>query len=1637
MSKRQFKAQASSSRAAFGSTTLAFGSPASSTFATSSSSLSYLNELPALSSISDAHTVVAFKNLSKRDSTTKAKALEDLQTQLSSSEQEIEDGVLEAWINIYPRTSIDNSKTVRQLSHNVQGQVCVKSGKRIAKHMPRVVGAWLAGLFDNDKSVSKAASEAFEQVFATLDKRLALWKAYQEPILAHCQQVLDNESAKTLSDERSVSQDEANAKYYRVVTAAVGLLSSLISHVKEEEVGKHSEQYIEILQDKRLWEKSLSEDPAVRRAVHKLLRSLLQSHHTKNTLDLETLSSVYLYKGLESDQNGSASEYLETVFKLTEFDSSVWTDKWAGKKPAKSRLKHFVKRGSQGSTLAYWSSVSKLFTLIPKKALPTELTEAEDILKSLHGGITKKDEPRAYIMPGFQAYVQVADILCVNLASEDQTALLKEHVLPLILQYIKPVAEHTQWDIPGARAHQVIQEVVRMKADIDTALRQEWSLFSSELVKDIKVSLPEQSNDYGKSQDELSKTGERYATILALIVAKQTDSSLKREEVEESDKPIETIAMEVVTEALQVCKNRNGKPYGAANVASAIIQSCKSAPWYPNMLSNLSEFVAKTLPTIYSSPSFKPLASILYMYKSQEMYRAPWLAAIHSTVGDKSNRQFPALQELLVQREDLDQPQMEILLSELAPAILGKTDEVLRNSGSWDALVELLSKSGIVSTLFATPILGAMTHALTSATSEAPTALAGLQCLIRSTPTLIKSFIETSEGRQLLPNVLALTESPDDQIAHSAVDLNTAIHTIVSDAASTAGSRHSLVDVIQDGLNHAATNSLSIDTLVSQAQQLARARRLHSIAVLLPSASSWSSALEPLLQRPFDRSFAIMSPLAGAGHLVRSDPSKPLTKIARDSAGLSIPLRMAMYTVRLLQSVPEAQAEMRSDTFQSLAISLQLANESLSIAGSTAIRSSYTPESDAEIAEFVSECQNLITNWLGAMNDWESEKEEPSNEIVKTALDMLFSQSLGQSPKGFYNAQCYCTIVAELIELHGWHARKTTDLESKLREIRKAKDPLQTTTFLTAYRVPFSASSVASGYCNELLADLDALNIGERSEEGLHMLVILNSILQNQDAAVETIAKQRLVRYGRRFVGWLADDAMQEAMQAEVCRVLCILLPHMSDLYGDHWSNVLAYLMLLWDQANELPDPNRPTLVPLIHVSLKLYTVLRRMVTTEESKAEDERNDDIIEAWKEAEPGIGEGLLQLLKLHRAASDETHQALRIIDEMLARQVSSVPLKHLNNTEELYAQLYSQSRSIQEAAYLILHREVPEKQEQLALETILEKTTAKLPDELLSLILEIPSNADLSEEDFERGIPLQLRGYMFSWLLLFDHFQHASYKVKNDYIEGMKEGEYVTKFLDFAFDFLGHGEGRPVDVSKVDIVSYTPDTVDSPIKDTEWLLTHLYYLCLCHLPSISKTWWIECKSRPKYQSVESWTSRFVSPHVMSTMFDVVSKWTATQDTNPGPDEPPPLVIKVNTRAAELTASYPMDDEQSASIVITLPPTFPLHQATVTSPTKRMAVEEKKWTMWLRNAQAVIAFSNNSLVDGLLAWRRNIYGALKGQTDCAICYSVVGEDGKLPNKTCRTCKNSFHGNCLFKWFKSSNNTTCPLCRNPFNYG
>ena len=89
----------------------AFGGASRSTAlgAVSSSPLSYAHEPLDLTALSDPNVGVSFKNLQKKDATTKAKALEDLQANISSLESEqsmLEEAILETWVGLPERACI-------------------------------------------------------------------------------------------------------------------------------------------------------------------------------------------------------------------------------------------------------------------------------------------------------------------------------------------------------------------------------------------------------------------------------------------------------------------------------------------------------------------------------------------------------------------------------------------------------------------------------------------------------------------------------------------------------------------------------------------------------------------------------------------------------------------------------------------------------------------------------------------------------------------------------------------------------------------------------------------------------------------------------------------------------------------------------------------------------------------------------------------------------------------------------------------------------------------------------------------------------------------------------------------------------------------------------------------------------------------------------------------------------------------------------------------------------------------------------------------------------------------------------------------------------------------------------------------
>lgn len=140
------------------------------------------------------------------------------------------DNFFPAQIKVYPRTSIDSSRRVRQLAHTLQGQIAVSCGKRMSKHMPFIVPSWLAGLYDSDTVVSRAALESFKYTFATEERSEIVWRAYRGAILEYTQDIILKETDSTLSDPRTTSSDDATSKYARTAGCALIILTRTLGN---------------------------------------------------------------------------------------------------------------------------------------------------------------------------------------------------------------------------------------------------------------------------------------------------------------------------------------------------------------------------------------------------------------------------------------------------------------------------------------------------------------------------------------------------------------------------------------------------------------------------------------------------------------------------------------------------------------------------------------------------------------------------------------------------------------------------------------------------------------------------------------------------------------------------------------------------------------------------------------------------------------------------------------------------------------------------------------------------------------------------------------------------------------------------------------------------------------------------------------------------------------------------------------------------------------------------------------------------------------------------------------------------------------------------------------------------------------
>ncbi|KAG7925217.1 hypothetical protein KL925_004694 [Ogataea polymorpha] len=591
----------------------------------------------------------------------------------------------------------------------------------------------------------------------------------------------------------------------------------------------------------------------------------------------------------------------------------------------------------------------------------------------------------------------------------------------------------------------------------------------------------------------------------------------------------------------------------------------------------------------------------------------------------------------------------------------------------------------------------------------------------------------------------------------------------------------------------------------------------------------------------------------------------------------------------------------------------------------------------------------------------------------------------------FYAARVLVTIFTKLFE--------TMQLSTfNSYELNRVSDPVRLAILATSAN-RFLTAPAFDRVRNQACADLLRIRGQTVTTNGLQGLVMLNMLIDlDLDTVGENVQLFPAQRFGMMLNGlatWPESEDAYEPSFVPVRIALCQFVEiYIKKIYcvcdvnypSDFSEKVFALGATLCSESLSIVNSGGNDSA-LACFSLKLFGVLH------------EHQID----WDEED--VYADLVELL--FAPVSGQTGQLmLALLTRVFRDQVPTAAYK--KRFDDLLVLLSSSNTQVQKLAVFLLHKVIPELQDVLVVEaTLNQDEETKLPAPLLENIVLLPDESEIATNK-----------YLWSWYLIFDHFKNITQKIRQDYILELGE-DRTGQFLDFLFDM----DLKPTEDNRRALVEYS--VIDS---DGDDLLYHLMYLVCKYIGGNTvQTWFQSIRNKQHKLQVETFIVKNVSPLLIDETLAGLEKKDSIED--------PEFSIRLNRTTNEVRCVYEID-EQKLEMSIVLPKNYPLSTISVNG-TARIGVDEKKWKSWILSCQYVINFQNGTILEAIQHFKNNVKANFDNYDDCAVCYSIVHViDHSTPNKVCPTCKHNFHSACLYRWFKSSGSSTCPLCRSKFQF-
>uniref|UniRef100_A0A8C2G997 E3 ubiquitin-protein ligase listerin n=1 Tax=Cyprinus carpio TaxID=7962 RepID=A0A8C2G997_CYPCA len=1628
----------------------------------------------------DADFRMVLRKLSKRDAVTKLKAVQEFGTMCQERQPDVVKGVLPYWPRIYCRISMDHDRRVREATQQAFEQLVLKVKRNLAPYLKSIMGHWLISQCDTYSPAASAASAAFQAAFP-LNKQPEAISFCKDEILNVIQDNLLNETADTLSDPQSVPEEEREAKFIRLLTSSLLALKRLLSILPEQDRELLKERLTQLITQGKFWKYSKHKTPQIRGAFFELIATMCE--HTPQLIQAEAAracSAVLL--SIDDTDPVVLPPLWEAVLHILSCVDNCWTHVSA-RKGVMPKLWVLLKEGGRGLATSLHPNLLPFISRLPAEVTQPNLDFSRTFLTSVIQGLLSD---RAKSSPSESAAIIFATMECLrfivlqNVGDEQeqrniQNMLISEQLLPLIDRALGNPSLQT-----GPLFPQVSDILLSWEKRV---VGKEAPTFQR-LLSDFWEGLGCLCTTYVDCEEAERTALEGIASLLQIMhnpnsASKQTKKKKtvkicftdREERGQGEEPPRETPVVEE-----HHCPLRNGHLLDLvcqlAELNMVYVCDCESERHL--------RFLSQLLRAFPSPQVFQVLLRPEEMKPEMGPELGPLAqnAAVHFL-----------LQRVTVWLKQDDRKDTDFLVDMVFSSLqcCSSSDDktlILNHISrdlSWSVILQLIEKAcadpvrlEVFIGWLRGPVLG-----------ERLVGLAGELCVmgLRGSPS---SSSHHAHGWPLISLALSQQHNNEPLIGKAYVEqIIDKLHTTLSEAKgmSDAGNMEPLVTFISDV---AATFFSSVKGCLL----LASAEELLMTVFQLCAQDQTITHLSGRLQtiQKFEH-LIVWEPFS-----ISSVTNVSLQLLVQAVESLAQTIASAQKTSCLLSQfifclnpTEEEWSRIRQALLPQVLSRHPLLCGRLRVSGEYPCMDAWKFRATNRLPAHlcVSALLGRIIFTAASPDDQQVEADFEIPDLKHIDPFILFNHRSQEE------GSLWSLALAKYMQNSKIEPSHIKALYGNVESFFPLSEhSVSTVQVLCPFLASEERESLIALCVAELLnwQDRDMVHImlsvltylifSTRARSVNREECILTKKLNANIAVAAVLAFLSIITSNLSFFSDLGKvSAAWLLLAVEMMRFLCWMVDHSPTVLGNtHWDLLLCSMLAWLETARENSSMFwNPWVQLFVCANCELIVRLSEFFTSPPAGVGEQLPPELNSEWKEFFlEGIHNLLLPLLI--KIPTDFTEPddplfplaVLRAVGEALiyipvelltqnklpprfvADQRSSLsePLQTLLNT--LSPLLLFKARPLQLAVYHTLHKVMP-----LLPESDSESASAKSDDEdgeepCLSPPAALMSILSATEELLESilgGVqvgefavvqPLSMEhccilGYLLAWKLLFTFFKASSSHLRAQYSLHLKKTRSLHKLLLHLFRLMPEipsVPGQPAEPSSKEPKTFFTESLSLSPQKTEGLqfeVPHLacsvYYGALKDLPAMVRLWWNSQEKRV-FSTVDKFTSKYVSGVLSAQEIASVQSSTQTFEN---------MTVKARSATREVIATYSVDDI-FIELVIQLPQNYPLGSILVESG-RRVGVAVQQWRNWMLQLNTYLTHQNGSILEGLSLWNNNVDKRFEGVEDCMICFSVIhGSNYSLPKKACRTCKKKFHSACLYKWFTSSNKSTCPLCRETF---